>query len=169
LCALECCHANEIIHRDLKLQNILLDHNQNVKLIDFGLSNFMEEGKFRNTFCGTPAYASPEILLGKQYRGPEVDVWSLGVVLYSMLTAKFPFGNVSEILKGKFNVPDNVSEECKDLLQKMLLPKKEERATLQQVLTHPWTQMRGDQFVVREVEVVVHPNKKLKCHYDVPS
>eukprot|EP01118_Nematostelium_gracile_P000767 TRINITY_DN10774_c0_g1_i1.p1 TRINITY_DN10774_c0_g1~~TRINITY_DN10774_c0_g1_i1.p1 ORF type:complete len:496 (+),score=95.67 TRINITY_DN10774_c0_g1_i1:191-1489(+) len=138
LCAIECCHANQIIHRDIKLQNILLDENRNIKLIDFGLSNFVEKGIFRNTFCGTPAYAPPEILLGNQYTGPEVDLWSLGVVLYSMLTTEFPFHTIGDILKGKFKAPEKISAECLDLLTKVLMVKKEERATLEDVLKHPW-------------------------------
>jgi len=138
LCAIECCHQNSIIHRDIKLQNIMLDANNNIKLIDFGLSNFVEVGRFRNTFCGTPAYASPEILLGTSYKGPEVDLWSLGVVLYCMLTSEFPFTTIGDILKGTFKQPEGISSECSDLLQKMLTVKKEARATLPDVLNHSW-------------------------------
>jgi len=136
--ALDCCHQHKIVHRDLKLQNILLDENGNIKLIDFGLSNFVEKGIFRNTFCGTPAFAPPEILLGTQYEGPEVDIWSLGVVLYSMLCIEFPFKTIGEILKGKFKIPENVSPECEDLLKKLLTVKKEDRIQLKDVIVHPW-------------------------------
>lgn len=145
LSAIRCCHSNKIIHRDIKLQNILLDHNRNIKLIDFGLSNFTQEGVFRDTFCGTPAYASPEILLGNKYSGPEVDLWSLGVVLYAMLTSEFPFTTISDILKGKFKEPTNVTQECVDLLQRVLRVNKDERETLQGVLDHPWINMTSEQ------------------------
>jgi len=136
--ALRTCHSENIVHRDIKHQNILLDSNFNAKLIDFGLSNFVEEGTLRTTFCGTPAYAAPEILLGTKYDGPEVDIWSLGVVLYSMLTAEFPFKTVSDILAGQFEEP-NTSPECIDLLKKLLTVERKNRATLNDVLNHPWT------------------------------
>jgi len=139
--AIECCHNNQIIHRDIKLSNILVDESKNIKLIDFGVSNFMEEGAFRNTFCGTPAYASPEILLGEEYKGPEVDLWSLGVVLYSMLTTQFPFKTIADILKGDFKEPETISDVCLDLLKRMLVVKKEHRETLEGVLNHPWIKM----------------------------
>jgi serine/threonine protein kinase len=138
VCAINACHQSSVVHRDIKLQNIMLDEQGNVRLIDFGLSNFVEVGRFRNTFCGTPAYAPPEILLGTQYKGPEVDVWSLGVVLYSMLTAEFPFTTIAEILKGKFKEPTTCSSECLDLLKRMLTVKKEARITLPEVMNHPW-------------------------------
>jgi len=138
VCALECCHQHQIVHRDLKLQNILLDEFGNIKLIDFGLSNFVEKGIFRSTFCGTPAFAPPEILLGTQYKGPEVDLWSLGVVLYSMLSGEFPFKTIGEILKGKFKNPENTSLECLDLLKRLLTVQKEERIRLEDVVLHPW-------------------------------
>jgi len=138
VCAINTCHQNSVVHRDIKLQNIMLDEDGNIRLIDFGLSNFVEAGRFRSTFCGTPAYAPPEILLGTQYKGPEVDVWSLGVVLYSMLTGEFPFTTIAEILKGKFNEPTENSAECMDLLKRMLTVKKEARATLPEVMNHPW-------------------------------
>jgi len=143
VCAINACHQNSIVHRDIKLQNIMLDEQGNIRLIDFGLSNFVEVGRYRNTFCGTPAYAPPEILLGTQYKGPEVDVWSLGVVLYSMLTAEFPFTTIAEILKGKFKEP-NCSDECLDLLRRMLTVKKEARATLSEIMNHPWVLKRMD-------------------------
>jgi len=145
LSAIETCHKHSIIHRDIKLQNILLDQNKDIKLIDFGLSNFMEEGVFRMTFCGTPAYASPEILLGTKYTGPEVDVWSLGVVLYAMLTSEFPFVTIGDILKGQFKKPVGVTEECYDLLKKVLRVETDVRETLEGVLNHPWVKMSPDE------------------------
>jgi len=138
LCAIECCHRNKIIHRDIKLQNILLDENNNIKLIDFGVSNWMEDGIFRKTFCGTLFTASPEMLLGEEYYGPEVDLWSLGVVLYFMLTCKYPFPNIGAILKGKFHEPENLSLACLDLLRSTLTVDKQARITLEGVINHSW-------------------------------
>ena len=84
--ALQHCHQRGVVHRDLKLGNLLLDANNNVKISDFGLSNQWHPGKKLDTFCGSPAYMAPELFLRMPYTGPEVDVWSLGVILYTMVT-----------------------------------------------------------------------------------
>jgi serine/threonine protein kinase len=157
--ALSCCHQQNIIHRDLKLQNILLDSEGNIKLIDFGLSNFVETGVFRNTFCGTPAFAPPEILLGTEYKGPEVDLWSLGVVLYAMITAEFPFKTVGEILKGKYAEPSDVSSECRDLLKRLLVVKKEDRLDVEGISKHPWL-TRDDPALTGFSEAIDEPHVK---------
>lgn len=136
--AIDYCHKRNIIHRDIKHQNILLDDSGQVKLIDFGLSNFIEEGKLRSTFCGTPAYAAPEMILGKKYTGPEVDVWSLGVVLYSMITGGFPFENVCDILSGQFEDPKKVSKECCDIIRGMLTVDAQKRFSLGDVMQTTW-------------------------------
>ena len=81
VCAVEYCHRHKIVHRDLKPENLLLDENLNVKIADFGLSNIMTDGNFLKTSCGSPNYAAPEVISGKLYAGPEVDVWSCGVIL----------------------------------------------------------------------------------------
>ncbi|KAF8821767.1 putative histone kinase SNF1 [Cardiosporidium cionae] len=97
----EYCHHHLVSHRDLKPENVLLDTNLNVKVGDFGLSNFMREGEFLKTSCGSPNYASPEVVSGKAYAGPEVDVWSCGVILYALLCGSLPFDdeNVSILFK----------------------------------------------------------------------
>jgi len=89
--AVEYCHRHKIVHRDLKPENVLLDENYNVKIADFGLSNIMTDGDFLKTSCGSPNYAAPEVINGKLYAGPEVDVWSCGVMLYVMLCGRLPF------------------------------------------------------------------------------
>lgn len=78
-------------HRDLKLENILLDANNNAKIADFGLSNYFNEKTLLHTFCGSPLYASPEIINGTPYRGPEVDCWASGVILYTLVYGSMPF------------------------------------------------------------------------------
>jgi len=132
------CHKLNIIHRDIKHQNLLLNKNRCIKLIDFGLSNFRVKGKLGSTFCGTPAYAAPEMLLGNKYEGPEVDIWSLGVVLYRLITNNLPFKNVSDILSGHFTDPDNISEECKNLIKQMLKVDSKKRITISNIMKHPW-------------------------------
>ena len=87
----EYCHRNMVVHRDLKPENLLLDSKNNVKIADFGLSNVMRDGHFLKTSCGSPNYAAPEVISGKLYSGPEVDVWSCGVIMYALLFGKPPF------------------------------------------------------------------------------
>jgi len=137
--AIAFCHQNSIIHRDLKQTNILVDgDNNNIKLIDFGLSNYTEEGKLRSTFCGSPAFAAPEMLTGTQYTGPEVDVWSLGVVLYLMITNKLPFESVGQLLSGRYTPPDISDSDLQDLVKIMLESDPQKRATIPQIMEHRW-------------------------------
>lgn len=90
------CHHHMVVHRDLKPENLLLDPiNKCIKIADFGLSNMMQDGDFLKTSCGSPNYAAPEVISGKLYAGPEVDVWSCGVILYAFLCAKLPFDDES--------------------------------------------------------------------------
>lgn len=91
LSAVEYSHRRKIVHRDLKPENILLDDDLNVKIGDFGLSGNITDGAFLSTSCGSPNYAAPEITEGHAYAGPEIDVWSSGVILYVMLCARLPF------------------------------------------------------------------------------
>ena len=88
---LEYLHAHHICHRDLKPENLLLDGSMNMKIADFGLSNLMRDGDFLRTSCGSPNYAAPELIRGQLYAGPEVDVWSCGVILYALLCGRLPF------------------------------------------------------------------------------
>ena len=92
---MEYTHAHKITHRDLKPENLLLDENNNIKLIDFGLSNSMKDSLALKTACGSPNYAAPEIISGKAYSGIEVDVWSCGVILYAMVCGSLPFDDDS--------------------------------------------------------------------------
>eukprot|EP01117_Protostelium_nocturnum_P019863 TRINITY_DN8713_c0_g1_i1.p1 TRINITY_DN8713_c0_g1~~TRINITY_DN8713_c0_g1_i1.p1 ORF type:complete len:617 (+),score=193.97 TRINITY_DN8713_c0_g1_i1:510-2360(+) len=149
--ALQYCHNMKVIHRDVKHKNIIIQQSNQIKLIDFGLSNWNEEGTLKSSYCGTPAFASPEMILGNKYEGKLVDVWSAGVVLYSMLTCKFPFSNVGELLSGKFEDPTGVSSECCEIIRMMLVVNPSERATLQAISDHPWCSSREKQVPKSEI------------------
>jgi len=85
------CHSKHIVHRDIKLENILLDDYNNIKIIDFGFSICIDPEKKLNVFCGTPSYMAPEIVAKLYYKGAAADVWALGILLYAMLCGRFPF------------------------------------------------------------------------------
>ena len=116
--AIDYSHSKGIVHRDIKPENILLDGNSNLKLADFGLSNLIRDGKHFLTSCGSPNYASPEVINGEPYDGPASDVWSCGVVLYASLTGTLPFDSDSHstlfelIRKGVFYVPHYLNSDA---------------------------------------------------------
>lgn len=143
---IEYCHSNFVIHRDLKPENILMNETlDTIKINDFGLSNFMKPGSLMETFCGSPLYASPEIIRKENYIGPEIDVWSLGVILYTMVTGLFPWNGkdpqqqLQNALKGRCKLPEYLSEECGNLIKRMLEPDPKQRATIAEIRLHPWT------------------------------
>lgn len=137
-------HNKGIVHRDLKLENVLLDERCRVKLGDFGFTREFEKNTFMETFCGTTGYASPEMLQCKKYTGPEVDIWSLGVILYCLLTGMLPFDDDDEsvmrdkIIQGDFEDPTWLSTESRDLIKNLLQKDSTQRLTLPQILAHPW-------------------------------
>ncbi|CAE7144927.1 unnamed protein product [Rhizoctonia solani] len=142
--ALEYCHKNNVVHRDLKIENILISHTGNIKIIDFGLSNLYNPEDHLSTFCGSLYFAAPELLNAKVYTGPEVDVWSFGVVLYVLVCGKVPFDDQSmpalhaKIKRGLFDSPMWLSQECKHILSRMLVTNPAARAPLSEVMNHPW-------------------------------
>lgn len=142
--AVQYMHANNIVHRDLKAENLLLDHDCNIKIADFGFSNHFKIGTKLDTFCGSPPYAAPELFQGKKYDGPEVDVWSLGVILYTLVSGSLPFDgqNLKElrerVLKGKYRIPFYMTTECENLLKRFLVLIPTKRGTLNTVMMDKW-------------------------------
>ncbi|KAI1155640.1 hypothetical protein F4825DRAFT_27033 [Nemania diffusa] len=142
--ALDYCHRNSIVHRDLKIENILISKTGDIKIIDFGLSNLFSPRGHLKTFCGSLYFAAPELLQARAYTGPEVDVWSFGIVLYVLVCGKVPFDDQSmpalhaKIKKGIVDYPGWLSNECRHLLSRMLVTDPRQRATMFEVMNHPW-------------------------------
>ncbi|KAH3901932.1 serine/threonine protein kinase KIN2 SCDLUD_001717 [Saccharomycodes ludwigii] len=151
--ALEYLHMNNIVHRDLKIENIMISQSGEIKLIDFGLSNFYNKKEKLHTFCGSLYFAAPELLMAHPYTGPEVDVWSFGVVLYVLVCGKVPFDDENanvlhqKIKEGKVEYPNHLSIEVIALLSKMLVVDPSRRASLKQVVNHQWMNKNYD-FIV---------------------
>ncbi|XP_076307208.1 5'-AMP-activated protein kinase catalytic subunit alpha-2-like isoform X1 [Tachypleus tridentatus] len=138
------CHRHMVVHRDLKPENLLLDSNLNVKIADFGLSNMMMDGEFLRTSCGSPNYAAPEVISGKLYAGPEVDIWSCGIILYALLCGTLPFDDehvptlFRKIKSGVFPIPDYLNKSVVSLLCHMLQVDPMKRATMEDIKNHDW-------------------------------
>ncbi|MCJ1468699.1 serine/threonine-protein kinase KIN2 [Pseudocyphellaria aurata] len=142
--ALDYCHRNSIVHRDLKIENILISKTGDIKIIDFGLSNLFSPRGQLKTFCGSLYFAAPELLQAKQYTGPEVDIWSFGIVLYVLVCGKVPFDDQSmpqlhaKIKKGIVDYPSWLSPDCKNLISRMLVTDPKQRASLGEIMNHAW-------------------------------
>ncbi|XP_072470936.1 serine/threonine-protein kinase SIK1 [Notamacropus eugenii] len=144
LSAVEYCHSHHIVHRDLKTENLLLDASMNIKLADFGFGNFYKSGEPLSTWCGSPPYAAPEVFEGKEYEGPHLDIWSLGVVLYVLVCGSLPFDGPNlptlrqRVLEGRFRIPFYMSQDCETLIRRMLVVDPTKRITIAQIKHHKW-------------------------------
>ncbi|KAF9967688.1 hypothetical protein BGZ70_008589 [Mortierella alpina] len=141
------CHKRKICHRDLKPENLLLDDRMNVKIADFGMASLQKSGRLLETSCGSPHYASPEVVTGLKYDGSSSDIWSCGIILYALLTGHLPFDDenirqlLSKVKAGKFYMPMDISPGARDLISRMLTVNPKRRITMQGVMMHPWFRM----------------------------
>jgi MAP/microtubule affinity-regulating kinase len=135
-----------VAHRDIKLENVLLDARGNVKLIDFGFSTCIPNDKKVKLFCGTPSYMAPEIVSKTEFCGPPTDIWATGVLLYTFFNGCFPFRGQNDkelykkICSGDFVIPDYVPRGAGDILKKMIRVKAEDRLTSAELYCEPWIQ-----------------------------
>ncbi|KAL6470173.1 hypothetical protein MHYP_G00212920 [Metynnis hypsauchen] len=163
--AVQYCHQKCIVHRDLKAENLLLDADMNIKIADFGFSNEFTLGNKLDTFCGSPPYAAPELFQGKKYDGPEVDVWSLGVILYTLVSGSLPFDgqNLKElrerVLRGKYRIPFYMSTDCENLLKKFLILNPTKRGSLEQIMKDRWMNVGYEE---EELKPYVEPQPDYK-------
>ncbi|PVU99796.1 hypothetical protein BB559_000399 [Furculomyces boomerangus] len=174
-------HLNKIVHRDLKLENLLLDSKRNIKVTDFGFANHFDEvhGELMITSCGSPCYAAPELVVSNgMYAGTMVDIWSIGVILYAMLAGYLPFDDDEDnpngeninrlykyILKTKLEYPSQINKNAQNLLERILVPDPTKRATLEEVRNHIWLapyKHLFSEFDDFKNKTLVNENKKTK-------
>lgn len=145
--AVSFCHARGVAHRDLKPQNVLITTLPNVKVSDFGLCGYIDDKMMMHSFCGSPCYSAPECLSHVEYDGRKADVWSLGVILYELVTGTHPWDvtntaqMLQHIIQGSYEIPVFVSSACEDLIRAMLTVNPEERIPLHDILAHPWLKL----------------------------
>ena len=141
---LEYIHSKGVVHRDLKPENLLLGKGNILKIIDFGLSNYFDGKNLLSTPCGSPCYASPEMVSGKKYNGFYIDVWSTGIILYAMICGYLPFeDNDNEILfqkisKCNIEYPSIISKKAKNLMKRIIVPDPEKRIKIEEIKLHPY-------------------------------
>ena len=168
--AVDFLHSREILHRDIKDENIIIDQKFSCKLIDFGSATFYKPGQLFNTFYGTMEYCSPEVLKGFPYEGPELEMWSLGVLLYIIMFGENPFFNAEDTMRAQLHPPHNdASQSCWDLIQSSLEPDPKKRASLWYIKEHSWVMMEASAEKYRFEEVIPCNNSEIApaTHYQV--
>ncbi len=190
--AIEYIHKKKIVHRDLKPENILLTRNNSIlKIIDFGLANSYKKNNTSNkninninnenenillkTACGSPCYAAPEMVLGKKYYGLNVDIWSSGIILYAMVCGFLPFEDddnesiYRKIILGKFDIPDKLSLNCKDLICKILEGNPKKRIKIDDIKKHPFLKNCEERFnrIISPYEIYYFYNFNSNKNFEV--
>ena len=147
---LQYVHSKDIAHRDIKPENILLDDDLNAKIADFGLCHATSGKLLLKTPCGSPYYAPPEVIMNEEYDGKLSDIWSVGVVLFTMVTGSLPWRETnqtalfSQIGKAEYSVPRYVSKNCSDLIYSLMKLNPTERLTINEIMDHPWLKETDD-------------------------
>ena len=161
---LEYIHSKKVVHRDLKPENLLLGKGNVLKIIDFGLSNYFNGKKLLNTPCGSPCYASPEMVSGKKYNGFNIDIWSTGIILYAMICGFLPFEDkdndvlFKKILKCKIEYPKFISKNVKSLLKKIIVCDPEKRIKIEDIKKEPFYLLGKEVFKDKHPELFVEDN-----------
>ncbi|XP_046965611.1 PAS domain-containing serine/threonine-protein kinase isoform X2 [Vanessa cardui] len=151
--AVEYLHSLNILHRDIKDENVIIDNKFHVKLIDFGSATFMSKDTLFATFYGTTEYCSPEVLAGNKYAGPELEMWSMGITLYVLTFFVNPFSDIEDTIQGPLTFPQVVSEDLEQLLRWMLCKEPLQRCTVAQLMAHAWLRqpVAIDNYVFQDV------------------
>lgn len=158
---LEYLHTNNVTHRDIKPENILIDKNLTVKFIDFGFSEIQPNNSLLETQCGSFSYVSPQCLKGDKYDGFENDIWSAGVVLYTMVNGQLPWSGSNikqlrnQIIHADYYLSAHFSEELQDLIKGMLQPDTEKRYRIDTIVNHPWLENVGDPALSHDADLTI--------------
>ena len=167
---LDYIHSLGIVHRDLKPENILLTKKRLLKIIDFGLSNYYIKGKLLSTSCGSPSYTAPEVILGKNYDGCKIDIWTCGIILYVMVCGYLPFEEKEDknslfkkIIKGRIEYPRYISDIAKNLLEKILVTDPDKRINLEDIKKHKFY-LKGKNIFYQKFPEFVNKNEINKCN-----
>ena len=163
---LENIHKKGLVHRDVKPENLLINKNNILKIIDFGLSNYYDGKKLLSTFCGSPSYTAPEMLTKEEYDGIMADIWSTGIVLYTMLCGCLPFEDedkeilFKKIINGKIDYPDNLEEDAVDLMKKILIIDPKKRISIQNIKKHDFYQKGRKEFFKKHYNILKKSREK---------
>ena len=149
---LDYIHHKNIVHRDLKPENLLLSKDNILKIVDFGLSNYFKDNNLLSTPCGSPCYASPEMVCGNKYNGFKIDVWSCGIIIFAMICGYLPFEDpdneilFKKIMKCQVEYPDYLSDNVLDIMNKILVVNPNKRITIEEIKKHPFYLMGKNEF-----------------------